>query len=193
MSTTDVDVANQAERQSVAATEIDWDDIDKASHQSHALLRELAESELLAELVAEAVEDLGRRLAEVDHTERLLLLSPTDRDWVLEVLVGDDAPPAEPAPPSTAYSVLSVRGGFNFTIFHRDGTDGRLVASVTRFEQPGSCYTCRASLVQTLGTTNDTLALILRRRTAPIAEHAAADPERIASVRARLRAVEVSR
>jgi bacterioferritin-associated ferredoxin len=184
---------DEISREEITGTEIDWDDIDKASQQAHALLRELAASAALRELIAEACQELDRRLVETDGADRVVLLSPADRDWILEILIGDDAPPPDPAAPAAEYSVLSIRGGFEFTIFH-PGSAGELVPSVTRFEQPGSCYTSRATLVQVLGTTRDTVALVLRRRTTrPDSVPAKAAPERIASVLSNLSATEAPR
>ncbi|MFL6161970.1 MAG: hypothetical protein ACJ74U_07060 [Jatrophihabitantaceae bacterium] len=187
--------AGDAGREELASTEIDWDDIDKASHHAHALLRDVAESALLEELIAAAVRELAHRLVEVDGTERVVLLAPADRDWILELLLGDDAPPPDPAAPSVEYSVLSLRGGFEFTIFHRDSTDDNgLVPSVTRFEQPGSCYTSSATLVQTLGTTSETVALVVRRPTRQPAEGSTeAVPARTTAVLSRLAALGMSR
>jgi len=179
---------DELSREEVASTEIDWDDIDKASHQAHALLRDLAGSTVLADLLTGARQDLPRRLVEVDGAERVILLSPADRDWVLEILLGADAPSPDPATPSAEYSVLSLRGGFEFTIFHLSSADdGELVPSVTRFEQPGSCYTSSATVAQVLDTTSDTVALVLRRRAAQEVREPA--PERVANALSRLTAL----
>lgn len=177
---------DEAGRAELASAEVEWDDIDKASHQAHALLRDLAESALLSELLAEASQELARRLEEVAGTERVRLLSPADRDWVLEVLLDADSAPPEPAAPPAEYSVLSLRGGFGFTIYHSSDA-GEPVPSVVRFEQPGSCYTSSATLVQVLDTTGDTVALVLRRWTArPAGTPTDAEPERVSAALNRL-------
>lgn len=141
---------------------IDWSDLEHAGRDTRQLLRELeADPTRLQGLLTSVTVDESLLAAseEGDSASFVAFAVSGGGDRLgLEVIAAGDRQRAHAHP--YCYSTVILDGGYQHTWLHEDevGTTPYL----TRFEQPGSCYTMHHSLVHRTEARADTLALTIR-------------------------------
>jgi hypothetical protein len=171
--------------------DIDWTDFEGAGQQSRQYLRDLtADKSRLREMVL-AVQD-DPKLLEICERHQLfdcIVLHDAESGSRLEVHVSTGQHVDHPHDHRFSFSSFIVCGGYDHTWYKparpRDEQDGdgaalahgaqlrsgggelatqqaALVPYVTRFEQPGSCYSLHHSVIHATATADDTVSLFLR-------------------------------
>lgn len=170
--------------------DLDWADFEGAGRQSRRFLRELvADTPRLREMVF-AVEDDSSLLAMCERHQLFdcIVLHVAKSGWRLEIHVSTGDQPDQAHSHDFSFSSLVLHGGYEHTWYKPSSShpgDGQgngrtsghealpsaaepgarqtdLVPFVTRFEQPGSCYSIHQGVVHTATATDDTVAIVLR-------------------------------
>jgi hypothetical protein len=171
--------------------DIDWTDFEGAGRQGRQCLRDLAaDKSQLREMVL-AVQDDPKLLGMCELRESFdcIVLHHAESGSRLEVHVSTGQHVDYPHDHCFSFSSFIVCGGYDHTWYKpthsRDDQDGDgstpehgvqlgsgggepatqeadLVPYVTRFEQPGSCYSIHHSVIHATATADDTVSLFLR-------------------------------
>lgn len=171
--------------------DIDWTDFEGAGQQSRQYLHDLAaDKSRLREMVL-AVQDDPKLLGICERHQLFdcIVLHDAESGSRLEVHVSTGQHVDHPHDHCFSFSSFIVCGGYDHTWYKpappRDEQDGDgatpahggqlrsggdepatqqadLVPYVTRFEQPGSCYSIQHSVIHATAPTDDTVSLFLR-------------------------------
>lgn len=170
--------------------DLDWADFEGAGRQSRECLRELAADKSRLREMVFAVQENSSLLGMCERHQLFdcIVLNDAKSGWRLEVHVSTGDELDQPHSHSFSFSSLVLHGGYEHTWYkpsspHSGAGQGNgrtsksevlpssdepeaqradLVPYVTRFEQPGSCYSIHQSVVHAATATDDTVAIVLR-------------------------------